>query len=535
MSVPEMGRIAGRIALGPFFSLIDAVQRSRRERSAEQTSPALAYAHGATPTFDLATHHHPAGHRHAHTWGQAFLDALRRTPYVALSLIVHALLLFVLSILSQPVRVDRHLPPHETAMDYGSPRDWEFVELDEETREVETEEVADEEMEIVDPELEPIIADSFETDHRDQHDDPIRPFDAIGQGDGLKGLGAATAGSGITLGDGAFGRQVRKLRASGLDIVFVIDSTGSMSGLLSEARAQIETMVAHLSSLVPGYRLGLVTFRDEDDEYLTRRRELTPATYGVVDFLDSVEAGGGGDHPEAVYAGLRDAIDAMRWSRQARKVVILVGDAPPHLRDTGAIHKLVRRFTQQGGVVHTIFTNSGVTGAGEDERSYSKIAEIGKGVHVPLGRNREVVAAISRIALGADHSADMARTLDQSEKSWKSRIHKNLVERADPAQVLAELNRRPPRESFLRELMRNNKETFLPAYLKALENSRLPEQTRWACCVLIRRLVEHAAAPRRVVEAAASLEGDAKPAELRRKIETFKREAHGAGFTVEMP
>ena len=65
---------------------------------------------------------------------------------------------------------------------------------------------------------------------------------------------------------------------------------------------------------------GAAAFEDGTLDYSN-----IPAVQTGLDFLDSVEAGGGGDHPEAVYAGLRDAIDAMRWSRQARKVVILVG------------------------------------------------------------------------------------------------------------------------------------------------------------------------------------------------------------------
>lgn len=45
--------------------------------------------------------------------------------------------------------------------------------------------------------------------------------------------------------------------------------------------------------------------------------------------LSSLYASGGGDGPEAVTAGLAEALK-MEWREQASKMIVLIADAPPH-------------------------------------------------------------------------------------------------------------------------------------------------------------------------------------------------------------
>src|SRR5262245_7193904 len=83
------------------------------------------------------------------------------------------------------------------------------------------------------------------------------------------------------------------------DVVFVIDTTGSMSGELSEAQQRLRDLASALATSRTGERLrfGVVAFRDRGDAYVTKTSALT-AEIGMTDaFLASLHAEGGGDDP----------------------------------------------------------------------------------------------------------------------------------------------------------------------------------------------------------------------------------------------
>ncbi len=120
-----------------------------------------------------------------------------------------------------------------------------------------------------------------------------------------------------------------------VDLVFALDTTGSMGGLIQGAKTKIWEIArrAQEGKPAPELRVGLVAYRDVGDEYVTRVLELTSDLDKVYATLSDFQAGGGGDGPEHVLKGLTDAVEKMPWSddRNAVKLVYLVGDAPPHL------------------------------------------------------------------------------------------------------------------------------------------------------------------------------------------------------------
>ena len=148
---------------------------------------------------------------------------------------------------------------------------------------------------------------------------------------------------------GTFSRQIQMMREGGLDVVFVFDSTSSMSGYLNQVKLKIRNLAAAFRKLVPTCRIGLVTYRDKQDEYITKK---FPLTYGVVslhDFLIDIGYGGGYDIREAVTDGLEVAINDMKWQKKAKKFILLIGDAPPHLEDMPRAENLVQHFKNQMG------------------------------------------------------------------------------------------------------------------------------------------------------------------------------------------
>lgn len=148
---------------------------------------------------------------------------------------------------------------------------------------------------------------------------------------------------------GSFSRHIQLMREGGLDVVFVFDSTSSMSGYLKQVKMKIRNLAAAFRKLVPTCRIGLVTYRDKDDEYVTKHFPLTHGVVSLHNFLIDIGYGGGYDIREAVADGLRVAIRDMKWNRKSKKFILLIGDAPPHLEDMPGAVKMIQHFRDNMG------------------------------------------------------------------------------------------------------------------------------------------------------------------------------------------
>ncbi len=183
----------------------------------------------------------------------------------------------------------------------------------------------------------------------------------VTQGGSGGGSGGGIAGFGVGIGNALggssnqFAAYIQGMREGGLDVLFVVDATGSMGWVIDEVKARIIDIAAVVRSLVPIARFGIVAYRDEDDPgFVTKAQPLTYSTLKLQSFLDGLTAEGGGNMFEAVYDGVKIGIESSDWRSGARKILILVGDAPP---DEDALPRVVRevqRFTASGGVVSTL-------------------------------------------------------------------------------------------------------------------------------------------------------------------------------------
>jgi Mg-chelatase subunit ChlD len=120
-----------------------------------------------------------------------------------------------------------------------------------------------------------------------------------------------------------------------VEIVFALDTTGSMGGLIDGAKRKIWSIANEVASASqkPDVRIGLVAYRDRGDAYVTEVTPLTDNLDAVYEKLMALRADGGGDGPEDVNSALDDAVNKMQWSegRNVLRMVFLVGDAPPHM------------------------------------------------------------------------------------------------------------------------------------------------------------------------------------------------------------
>lgn len=119
--------------------------------------------------------------------------------------------------------------------------------------------------------------------------------------------------------------------AKNLDLMFVIDSTGSMGDELSYLKSELTGVIERIASeRQTAIRLCTEVYRDTADEYVVKASEFTFDIDAEIDFLDKQYANGGGDYPEAVVEALEDAVYQQKWGSSATQLMFLVLDAPPH-------------------------------------------------------------------------------------------------------------------------------------------------------------------------------------------------------------
>lgn len=137
----------------------------------------------------------------------------------------------------------------------------------------------------------------------------------------------------VTVSGGALDRAM-DLREAGLELCFCIDATGSMGPLISATAGAAEQVTGLLSGFAPDLRVAAVYYRDQQDMTGAAKvlNELTTKHSKVFKRIGNLAAEGGGDIPEAVERGLAVALDRdeVGWSLATNKLVIIMGDAPPH-------------------------------------------------------------------------------------------------------------------------------------------------------------------------------------------------------------
>ncbi len=177
---------------------------------------------------------------------------------------------------------------------------------------------------------------------------------AGGEGGGIAGFGV---GIGNALGGSSnqFAAYIAGMREGGLDVLFVVDATGSMGWVLDEVKARIIDIAAVVRSLVPIARFGIVAYRDKDDpDFVVKAQALTYSTLKMQNFLGGLRAEGGGNMFEAVYDGIKLGVEGSDWRSGARRIIILIGDAPPDEDRLPGVIREVEGFAAAGGVVSTL-------------------------------------------------------------------------------------------------------------------------------------------------------------------------------------
>lgn len=123
-----------------------------------------------------------------------------------------------------------------------------------------------------------------------------------------------------------------------LDLIFVIDLTGSMGDDIEEVQEQASDIVEYISDNIPSWRIAIVGYRDFGESVVFEDYAFSSDKGDILNNIDDLSVYGGGDFPEAVYEGLMRAImteEIGDWRDGVHKKIILMGDAPPHEKEDG--------------------------------------------------------------------------------------------------------------------------------------------------------------------------------------------------------
>ena len=213
-----------------------------------------------------------------------------------------------------------------------------------------------------------------------------------------------------------------------VEVVFVLDTTGSMGGLIQAAKDKIWSIATSMAQAQPApeIRIGLVAYRDRGDSYVTRVVDLSTDLDSLYATLMEFQAGGGGDGPESVNRALYDAVHKVSWSQDdnAYRVVFLVGDAPPHMdyQDDVKYPVTLAAARRRGILVNAIQCGS----SRDTARTWQRVAQLGQGEYLQVDQSGGAVA----IATPFDEKlASLSAQLDDTRLYYGSEEQKQRQQR----------------------------------------------------------------------------------------------------------
>ena len=177
-----------------------------------------------------------------------------------------------------------------------------------------------------------------------------------------------------------------------IEVCFVLDTTGSMGGLIEGAKQKIWSIANEMISArpTPELKLGLIGYRDRGDEYVVKSFSLTDDIDAIYGHLREFQAAGGGDAPESVNEALAEAIHKMPWSSDSKvlKIIFLVGDAPPHMDYPNGpkYPDLCRQAAKKDLIINTIQCGE----MAETKPIWQEIAKLSEGSYVGISQSGNV-------------------------------------------------------------------------------------------------------------------------------------------------
>ncbi|WP_275096596.1 vWA domain-containing protein [Sedimenticola hydrogenitrophicus] len=321
-------------------------------------------------------------------------------------------------------------------------------------------------------------------------------------------------------------------KAQRIEVVFVLDTTGSMGGMIEAAKEKIWSIASSMASArsAPEIRMGLVAYRDRGDSYVTRVLDLSSDLDSMYAALMEFQAAGGGDGPESVNQALSDAVNRISWSRDdnSYKVVFLVGDAAPHMDypDEVKYPETIVKARQRGIVINAIQ-------CGDDRTTldnWQRIAQLGSGSYFQVEQSGGALA----IATPFDEQiARLSKKLDQTRLYYGSeeeqRAQQKKLAASEKLHAEASVASRARRATF--NASKSGKENFLGdgelvddvasgrVDITAIEREKLPASLQAMAPAEQRAVIAEKAAARQSLERQIGELAGARAAFIRERVE----------------
>jgi Mg-chelatase subunit ChlD len=208
-------------------------------------------------------------------------------------------------------------------------------------------------------------------------------------------------------------KPVAKKPKPKIEVVFCLDTTGSMGGLIQGAKDKIWSISNQIAGgePAPDLKIGLVAYRDRGDAYITKIIDLTDDLDAIHAKLREFQAQGGGDGPESVNQALDDSINKIKWStdKKTLRILFLVGDAPPHMdyADDVKYPDTCKKACEKGIIINAIQCG----GDAECQKHWKDICKRAEGSYAQIAQSGGVVAVATPFDKElADINTELART-----------------------------------------------------------------------------------------------------------------------------
>ena len=150
--------------------------------------------------------------------------------------------------------------------------------------------------------------------------------------------------------------------SNNLQLMFVIDATGSMGDEIRYLQSEIDNVITTVSSdnANANIELAILMYRDVGDleEYLFRYSGFSTDIAKQENFLINQRAGGGGDFEEAVDQAMEKAVNE-EWKENATKMIFFVADAPSHDKDVPTWNAAAMKAATKGIKIFSV-ASSGI-------------------------------------------------------------------------------------------------------------------------------------------------------------------------------
>ncbi len=225
-----------------------------------------------------------------------------------------------------------------------------------------------------------------------------------------------------------------------IEMVFCLDATGSMSGLIGTAKEKIWAIVSEVAqgTDVASLELGMVFYRDRSDIFTTKPIPLTNDLDSVYSELLAINAAGGGDTPESVNQALNEAVTQMTWSesKDVYKTIFVVGDCPPHMdyQDDVSYLESCKVAAKKGITINTIKLGNGCL---EAIPHFKKMAECSNGEFLQLDQDANDIV----IATPFDNEInEVSKKIDESRMYYGSASEQsyNYTKKANSVGIYSE-------------------------------------------------------------------------------------------------